>query len=127
MVAPSGDWVALDQAAFEKLEKDQGKTEKWTIVFHDSQPRFETLNALAKWAKETITEKPFKFGAVDVEKNAELAKHLDVDYVPVREVSLLVFDFCFLFVLYLILCFNSYSFSFILNSFFSLFSFVSLL
>jgi thioredoxin-like negative regulator of GroEL len=79
VVAPSADWQVLDKEAFDKLEKS---TDRWTIVFHDSSPRFAVLNELAAWAKTHITEKPFHFGVVDVEKNVDLAKNLDVDYVP---------------------------------------------
>ncbi len=79
IVVPSADWEVLDKDSFDKLEKS---TDRWTIVFHDSSPRFAVLNELAAWAKTHITEKPFHFGVVDVEKNVELAKNLDVDYVP---------------------------------------------
>jgi thioredoxin-like negative regulator of GroEL len=65
--------------SFEKIEKSP---ERWTIVFHDSQPRFQVLNEVAAWAKANIKEKPFSFGVVDVEKQVELARNLDVDYVP---------------------------------------------
>lgn len=51
-------------------------------MFHDSSPRFEVLNKLAAWAKTEIKEKPFQFGVVDVEKQVDLARNLDVDYVP---------------------------------------------
>jgi hypothetical protein len=79
VVAPSADWQVLDKTSFEELEKS---TDRWNIVFHDSSPRFSILNEVAAWAKTEIKEKPFKFGVVDVEKNVELAKNLDVDYVP---------------------------------------------